>query len=83
MPGLEQIKMEENTMTKTEFLEKMEEGVRLAKKANFANTQLTDQDAEKAFAELDAFAEDCIGTFAAPVDYIKNMFQWASNNIRF
>lgn len=70
-------------MTKTEFLEKLEEGTRLAKKARFANSQLPDWEAEKAFVELESYAEDCIGTFAAPADYIKDMFQWAADEIRF
>lgn len=70
-------------MTKLDFLEKLEEGARLAKRARFANTQLTDVEAEKAFAELDAYAEECVGTFAAPAGYIKNMFWWAADEIKF
>ncbi len=70
-------------MKKTEFLEKLEKGARLAKTARFANMYLSDLEAEKAFAELDAYAEDCIGTFAAPASYIKDLFQWAVDEIRF
>lgn len=70
-------------MTKTEFLEKLEKGASLAKNARFANAQFTDCEAEKAFAELEAYAEECIGTFAAPAGYIKDMFWWAADEIKF
>lgn len=70
-------------MDKMLFLGKLEEGARLAKKARFANAQLPNDKAEKAFAELDTYAEECIGTFAAPADYVKNMFFWAADEINF
>lgn len=70
-------------MKKETFLAKLEMGAKLAKRAGFANAQLTDREAEEAFAELDAYAEDCVGTFAAPADYIKNMFWWAADEIKF
>lgn len=70
-------------MDKMLFLKKLEEGARFAKRARFANAQLPAEETEKAFAELEAYAEECIGLFAAPADYIKDMFFWAADEIKF
>ena len=70
-------------MTKEVFLLKLEEGARLAKRAAFANAYLGFKEKEEAARELEEFAEECVGGFAAPADSIINLFYFAADSITF
>lgn len=70
-------------MTKEVFLLKLEEGARLAKRAAFANAYLGLEEKEEAARELEEFAEECVGRFAAPADRIINLFYFAADSITF